>query len=133
MNLILKNLITLWQQIWQKKWVILFWASLIIVTFLLFIELPPKPEGIPYLDKIQHIFIFIILYTFGAMAWKPHGYWFAGALILYGGLVEPLQSIFTRTRQASVYDWLADVAGVAIAFIFFKILHNKLKPSTNKN
>jgi VanZ family protein len=111
MNLILKY----YQQIWQQKWVILFWASLIIVTFLLFIELSPKPEGIPYLDKIQHIFIFIILYTFGAMAWKPHRYWLAGALILYGGLVEPLQSIFTRTRQASIYDWLADVAGIFIA------------------
>jgi VanZ family protein len=105
----------IFHQIVAKKWVILFWGFLTLVTILLFIELPPKPDGIPYLDKVEHAFIFIILYIFGAMAWKPHGYWLPAALILYGAAVEPLQSLFTLTRQASIYDWLADVAGVVIA------------------
>lgn len=106
--------------IWQQKWRILFWAFLGLVTFLLLIELAPKPPSIPYLDKFEHAFVFAILYVLGMQAYKPYPYWLAGALILYGGIMEPIQSFCTLTRQGSVYDWLADIAGLLLAMLLMK-------------
>lgn len=117
------------QLIWLKKWAILFCTFLGLVTFLLFIELPPKANNVPYVDKIQHTFVFAILYGFGTMAWKPHRYWLAAALILFGALVEPLQSMLTSTRQASVYDWLADIAGIVIAVALLTLVDKMRVPT----
>lgn len=89
----------------------------------MFIELPEKEGGIPYLDKVVHVFLFSLLTIFGEMAWKPHRYWLAAALILYGAAIEPLQAIFTLTRQASIYDWLANVAGIIIASVIIVIFN----------
>ena len=111
----------IYRQIYQQKWAIFFWILISLVTFLLLIELPPKPQTIPYLDKIQHAIIFIILMLSAAMAWKPHRYWLAAALILYGASTELLQGMFTITRLASVSDWLADVAGICIGLLIFVI------------
>jgi VanZ family protein len=116
---------TIYRQIYQQKWAILFWILISLVTFLLLIELPPKPQTIPYLDKFQHAFIFIILYLFAAMAWKPHKYWLAAALILYGATTELLQGMLTITRLASTNDWLADVAGIFIGLLLF-IIYEKI-------
>jgi VanZ family protein len=117
------------KQILQQKWQILFWAFLSLVTFLLLIELAPKPQKIPHLDKIQHAVIFTILTLSAATAWKPHIYWLVAALILYGASTELFQGLFTVTRQASIYDWLADCVGIAIGLLIFalyqKILLNK--------
>lgn len=114
--------------IWLKKWVILFWGFFSLVSFFLLIELPPKPQSIEYLDKLQHAFIFIVLTVFATMAWKPYKYRLAAALILYGATTELLQAMFTVTRQASADDWLADIAGIIIGlsvFAFLQISANK--------
>lgn len=109
-------------QIWQQKWLMLFWMMLGLATFLLLIELAPEPQKIPYLDKLEHATGFAVLYILGKQAYKPHAYWLAGALILYGGLIESLQGFLTVTRQASVYDWLADIVGVLVAILIINNL-----------
>ncbi len=114
----------IYHQLNAQKWLILFWIFFSLVTFFLLVELAPKPQKIPHLDKIQHAVIFIILMLLAAMAWKPHSHWpankrLAAALILYGASTELLQGIFTITRQASVYDWLADCVGIAIGLLIF--------------
>ncbi len=120
----------IYHQLNAQKWPILFWFFFSLVTFLLLIELAPKPQKIPHLDKIQHAVIFIILMLSAAMAWKPHRYWLASALILYGASTELFQVLFTITRQASVYDWLADCVGIAIGLLIFVLYkkHREIKP-----
>ncbi len=119
----------IYHQLNAQKWPIIFWGFFSLVTFFLLIELAPKPQKIPHLDKIQHAVIFTILTLSAAMAWKPHRYWLAAALILYGASTELFQGLFTVTRQASVYDWLADCVGIAIGLLIFalykKIPRNK--------
>ena len=119
----------IYRQLNAQKWPILFWGFFSFVTFFLLIELAPKPQKIPHLDKIQHAIIFTILTLSAAMAWKPHRYWLAAALILYGASTELFQGLLTVTRQASVYDWLADCVGIAIGLLIFalykKIPRNK--------
>ena len=79
------------------------------------IELKPTTDGIPNIDKLEHAFVFIVLTMTGCLAYaqkKPRVY---AGLFALGALYEVLQALLTVTRQASVYDWLADIVGILIA------------------
>lgn len=95
----------------------IFWAMLAIVTVLMLVELAPKESGWPYWDKLQHIVVFVMLTLTGCLAFSQKRLWVGLSLIAYGAIIEMLQGALTRTRQASVYDWLADVAGIAIGLL----------------
>ena len=99
----------------------IFWAMLIIATISMLIELAPKQTGWMYWDKVQHVLIFMMLSLLGASAYL-HKYYLAIGLILYGAMIEVLQNMFTITRQASIYDWVADVVGVCIGLLIFALL-----------
>ena len=94
---------------------LIFWLLIVIVSVLMLIDLQPKKDGIPYIDKFEHAFVFILLTTTGCLAYGQKKSWVYAGLIALGALYEVLQALFTATRQASVYDWLADIAGIAIA------------------
>jgi len=94
-----------------------FLAIFTIITALMLIELPPKHGGWPYWDKVQHILVFGMLTLVGNLAFPQKKYWVYLALTGYGALIEWLQSVFTITRMASVYDWLADVIGILLAML----------------
>lgn len=94
---------------------LIFWLLVIVVSVLMLIELKPTTDGIPNIDKLEHAFVFIVLTITGCLAYvqqKPRIY---AGLIALGALYEVLQALFTVTRQASVYDWLADLLGILIA------------------
>ena len=70
----------------------------------------------------------MVLALIGLLAYF-HKRWFVlGGLILFGLVIEILQSAFTLTRQASLADWLADVVGIAIA-IGIVVIIKKFKNS----
>jgi VanZ family protein len=117
-NLILKNLVL-------RNLVLFFWLFIIIVSYLMLIELPPKDGGIPHIDKIQHMLVFMWLTMIGQLAYKPYRYWLAAALVLYAASTELLQGMLTITRLASVNDWLADICGIAIAMAMFNLLKKR--------
>ncbi|MBN1126150.1 MAG: VanZ family protein [Sedimentisphaerales bacterium] len=53
--------------------------------------------------------------------------------ILFGLLVIAALDEFTQVhfgRNASIYDWLSDVAGISLVFIYFQA--SRWNPSTNK-
>ncbi len=94
---------------------LIFWLLVAVVSVLMLIELKPTTDGIPNIDKLEHAFVFITLTITGCLAYvqqKPRIY---AGLIALGALYEVLQALFTVTRQASVYDWLADIVGILIA------------------
>ena len=93
---------------------LLFWLLIAIVTVLMLIELPPKQDDLPYIDKVEHIIVFIMLTLTGSLAYPQQKQRLYVGLIALGALYEVLQTLFTITRQASIYDWLADVLGILI-------------------
>ena len=94
---------------------LIFWLLIAVVSVLMLIELKPSTSSIPYIDKFEHAFVFILLTTTGCLAYAQKKPWVYAGLIALGALYEVLQALFTVTRQASVYDWLADIVGIAIA------------------
>ena len=94
---------------------LIFWLLVAVISVLMLIELKPTTDGIPNIDKLEHAIVFITLTITGCLAYvqqKPRIY---AGLIALGALYEVLQALFTVTRQASVYDWLADIVGILIA------------------
>ena len=103
----------------------LFWLLIMFTTVLMLIELAPKQGGWPYWDKVQHATIFAVLTSLAVFAYRQLIIGLCVGLAAYGALIECLQSMITITRTASVGDWLADVAGIAIGLLLWLML-NKL-------
>ena len=99
----------------QRFMPIIFWLLIVIVTVLMLIELQPTQGGLPNIDKVEHALVFIALGVSGSLAYAQKRHWVYLGLVALGALYEVLQAQLTITRQASVYDWLADTAGILIA------------------
>lgn len=95
---------------------VVFVVCMLILTYLLLMELPPSPHPSLYKDKCQHLVAFAGVTFWGLMAfgWTARG--LCGWLLGYGALMEALQTWLTLSRQASVFDWLADGLGVLLAW-----------------
>ncbi len=104
----------------------IFWLLVAIVSVLMLIELHPKTNAIPYIDKFEHAFVFSALTVSGCLAYAQKKPWVYAGLVALGALYEVLQALFTVTRQASVYDWLADVVGILIAIGVMALLKKDL-------
>ncbi len=109
---------------------LIFWLLVSVVSVLMLIELKPTTDGIPNIDKLEHAFVFIVLTITGCLAYAQQKTRIYAGLIALGALYEVLQALFTITRQASVYDWLADVAGIIIAIVFLVIINRSFKMKT---
>ena len=104
---------------------LIFWLLIIIVSVLMLIELQPKKDGIPYIDKFEHAFVFIWLTITGCLAYGQKKSWVYAGLIALGALYEVLQALITVTRQASFYNWLADIAGILLAVMISSLFYAK--------
>ena len=104
---------------------LIFWLLIVIVSVLMLIELKPTTDGIPYIDKFEHVFVFILLTITGCLAYGQKKQWVYAGLIALGALYEVLQALLTVTRQASVYDWLADIAGIILAVMISSLFYAK--------
>ncbi|MDX1915214.1 MAG: VanZ family protein [Methylophilus sp.] len=104
-----------------------FGVLVAVVTLLMLVELPPKQGGWPYWDKVQHMGVFLIMTKIGFYAYPSKKWWVAIHLAVFGALVEVLQGLLTVTRQASVYDWLADVAGILLMVVISEVFLRKDK------
>lgn len=110
-----RYLLTTFLQAIMRFMPLIFWLLIVIVSVLMLIELKPTTDGIPYLDKFEHAVVFIALSITGSLAYAQHKQRVYIGLIALGALYEVLQALCTITRQASIYDWLADVVGILIA------------------
>lgn len=98
----------------QRSFPSVFWALLMLVTYLMLVELAPKTGGWPYWDKVQHMAVFALLTTLAALAYSQKTRWIMLGLLSYGALIELLQGALTETRMASTGDWLADAVGTLL-------------------
>lgn len=102
------------------------WLSLLVRMFfaiafssILFLALKPQPvpEAFSQADKLYHFLAFGVLSGMMLLAW-PRMRWWQVVLVLamLGAGIDVLQS-FEPNRQASLADWLADMAGVGAGLL----------------
>jgi VanZ family protein len=95
---------------------LIFILCFTLLTYLLLIEMAPTTDGSLYKDKIQHVIAFGGVAFWGLLAFSQSPKATLFGLAVFGALMEVLQGILTTTRQPSVYDWLADVVGLLLAW-----------------
>lgn len=101
---------------YKKLATLIFMVCFALLTYLLLMEMPPSNDHSLYKDKIEHIIAFGGVTFWGLMAFPFHRIAIALGLTVFGALMEVLQGVMTTTRQPSVYDWFADLVGIALAW-----------------
>lgn len=103
---------------------LIFSICFVILTYLLLMEMPPANNVSPYKDKIEHIIAFGGVTFWGLMAFPARRMLIVLGLTMFGAVMEVLQGLLTTTRQPSVYDWLADIVGIILAWTIVSLLVN---------
>ena len=114
----------------KKK--ILLWLPAILWLISIFILALRKPPELippfPHYDKVMHFGAFGLLsvlfafpYFFIKYKKIEHIMMVIIVPIIYGAIIEIVQ-IFAANRKADIYDWIADLTGVIIAFIVISIV-----------
>jgi VanZ family protein len=90
--------------------------ALCAVAVLALALLPSAPLPTTGWDKLNHFLAFSVLFLLGRQAFPQRVWTLAAALVLYGGLIEVLQSL-TPDRSADWQDIVADSIGIAIGLL----------------
>ena len=101
---------------------IVFWLAML--TTLVFSFLPGSSvEGILGLDKVMHCAAFFVLTASLGLGYKPQKPYISMVLmlIIFGVAIELIQQ-FIPNRIFSLYDFAADIAGVALGMLFYRTL-----------
>lgn len=95
-------------------WKCSFWTSAAAVLVL---SLAPTAAELPTTgwDKSNHFIGFFALAVFGLRGYPKQGIALFAGLVIFGGLIELLQS-FTSYRRAEWADWIADAIGVMAGY-----------------
>ncbi len=111
--------------LWFLPAVLVALGIFLLSTFLAF---PIQVEGVGHLDKIEHSLAYFVLIVSFLLAYKKAGmltrkksYWLLLIACFYGMLLELVQYLFFSYR---FFEWLdagANVAGVFIGFMIFKL------------
>ena len=97
-------------------------------------EMPELSNFLIPIDKIIHVFIFLAL-TFLWLSYinsllnntKPIVLFFILVVcLLYGILIEVIQEFYVSSREAEVFDVIADLLGVSLGLLFFRNYKNRI-------
>lgn len=106
------------------------WVVLVLFTF--WQATSPKPVEISteVNDKVLHVLAFFILSVWGCFAWlkKPQRMQVVGFLVVFGALIEIAQH-FVPGRFASFFDFVGDVFGIGVGYVFIVWLVPTVLPS----
>jgi hypothetical protein len=98
-----------------------FAVTVLVSLAVLFAPASEVPIGPPGVDKIIHGALFAALALTGSWAGiRPTA--LAVLLVAYAAVSELMQGLTPLARSASVGDWLADVAGVAVGLLVWQAL-----------
>jgi VanZ family protein len=92
----------------------IFGFGLLLATVLLLMPSYAVPKAFDFYDKAQHGLMFTALTLAGLLAYPQRVTMVVSGLVVYGGLMEVLQSTLTTTRHGDWVDWLADSVGIAV-------------------
>lgn len=98
----------------RAPWKPMFWSC--VAAVLILSLLPPTPY-MPTTgwDKTNHVLGFVVLAFLGCRAYQNRSAMTLTGLLLYGGLIEVLQS-FTPDRYAEWEDVIADGIGILAGY-----------------
>ena len=118
-------------------WAVLIWAG--VITFFCLAKFNNVPLGnVANLDKVVHAFFYFVLTTFSFLflksrisdlnSLKPLIYSFLFS-VFFGIGIEIAQGLFTETRQADVFDVLANTSGAGLSILLILLfgLNKKTK------
>lgn len=116
------------QRLLERKYFIIafFWTGLITwLSLVSFENIPKVSVSIPGKDKIIHFvfyFVFVFLWTkaLNIQKWKQQIIMVLSA-IFYGIIIEIFQDVFTLTRNADIFDIVANTFGAIIGCLFVRI------------
>lgn len=110
-----------------SKFLPALWAVIVFALHLVKVDIDPEREKlIPHADKLVHYGMFAVLAFLLVRSWKFHNsnvkikslVFIVIICLLYGGLMEYLQSLSNGRRDGDVLDWFADVAGSISGVLF---------------
>ncbi|MEA1784629.1 VanZ family protein [Arenibacter sp. GZD96] len=117
------------------KFKFLFFGWLILITFLSLDSFEGLDTGgfnIPHLDKAVHFTFYFVAALLGCLALREqtNGHWNIVKTsiyvflfcILYGIIIEVIQTNYTETRQGESWDVLANSVGALAGLMVLKIL-----------
>lgn len=107
-------------------WQLLTWSIWLGFTVLFLLPTEYLNEDVfDWWDKLQHALAFSTLTQIAHFAYPSKLFQISVALLIYGGLIEILQSL-TGWRQGDVGDWLADGIGVLICSLLI-LVHRRIR------
>ena len=110
---------------WRPRlWRAVFIVTVLAILVLALMPMPPSPKALPYADKVQHIFAFLVLWVMGARTGWLRAMPLALALSAMGAFIEIAQGL-TGYREATWPDLAADAVGIALGWRLVRI-----KPAT---
>ena len=101
----------------ERAWKLAFYAALLAATWGLLTPSPPAiGEGIPFVDKLQHVVLFAALALLGTRAYADRPRWgIVAALVFYGACIEIAQ--LRSGRSFELLDILADAVGALAVYL----------------
>lgn len=104
-----------WPTLPLWAWRTAFYCCMLAVMVL---SLSPLDAPLPTTgwDKTNHLLGFSVMAILGCQAYPGRVWRLLGGLLLYGGLIEGLQSL-TPHRSAEWGDWLADGMGLLLGWV----------------
>jgi VanZ family protein len=107
-----------------------FWVILSLVTVFSMLEIPGK-QVFQWQDKLSHLVVYMLLFWLLLLAYgKQWSLISLGILLVFfSGLIEVAQS-FTGYRQAEWLDLLANMVGILVAALSYKVLKLSKNPNS---
>ncbi|TCP28110.1 VanZ like protein [Tenacibaculum skagerrakense] len=107
----------------------IYFAIVITITIaiLSLIKIGSQPINFTYLDKVEHTIAYFVLCFSWLLSIKKKGTKFevVTIVVLYGILLEVLQSVLTDYRTFDYVDMLANTFGALLALMAYKYIEKK--------
>ena len=97
-----------------------FWAMCLGIFILAMLPNNSSPIAFPDADKIVHAMAFTGLSFIGCLAYPLRIFVLATFLVFLGAAIEVAQG-FTPDRSPELFDFLADVVGITLGFITYRL------------
>lgn len=106
-------------------WVRAVWLAcgLVLCAIFLYGALTPNPPsapGIPYVDKYEHAFAFLVMGAWFSALFRHAPVRVLVALSVFGAVTEVMQWA-SGYRDGDPLDWCADTAGAVIGLVLVRI------------
>jgi VanZ family protein len=111
-------------------WLAIIWTVLITIASLVSFNSIPKVKIVGS-DKMIHFLFYLVFVILWGLAKKQiyfnrkYDFLIVVIAIIYGIIIEVLQSVLTSTRQADFYDVLANAIGAIFGLVILLIMKSK--------